>query len=231
MARTGYSPPTPVATQELLAPTGRAAGRALYRQSDLDADGYQQANRTASATILGDSWRATRRIRRAGDFPRERRSGRSDQERTGRRHRHERATAARARHGFQPNRCRSSSDISCRRGHPSSAPTSWTRPESVSVSPREARPTRPLPATSRTRRSFPQKTSMSGRNVDRGTLHLCHQQALAIRNVGAMPGSRILDGKWGVEQLAMAIPKGRDQGMQFVADFQAVQSNGVLARI
>jgi polar amino acid transport system substrate-binding protein len=48
----------------------------------------------------------------------------------------------------------------------------------------------------------------------------------------AMPGSRILDGNWGLEHMAVAIPKGREQGLQFVGDFvQEVQSNGVLARI
>jgi len=48
----------------------------------------------------------------------------------------------------------------------------------------------------------------------------------------AMPGSRILDGNWGLEHMAVAIPKGREQGLPFVGDFvQEVQSNGVLARI
>jgi polar amino acid transport system substrate-binding protein len=48
----------------------------------------------------------------------------------------------------------------------------------------------------------------------------------------SMPGSRILDGNWGLEHMAIAIPKGREQGLPFVGSFvQEVQSNGVLARI
>jgi polar amino acid transport system substrate-binding protein len=33
------------------------------------------------------------------------------------------------------------------------------------------------------------------------------------------PGSKILDGQWGVERHAIAIPKGREQGMAFVRQF------------
>jgi polar amino acid transport system substrate-binding protein len=34
-----------------------------------------------------------------------------------------------------------------------------------------------------------------------------------------LPGSRVLDGHWGVERHAIAIPKGRDQGRVFVEKF------------
>jgi polar amino acid transport system substrate-binding protein len=34
-----------------------------------------------------------------------------------------------------------------------------------------------------------------------------------------LPGSKVLDGKWGVERHAIAIPKGRDQGRAFVEKF------------
>jgi polar amino acid transport system substrate-binding protein len=48
---------------------------------------------------------------------------------------------------------------------------------------------------------------------------------------GAMPGARILDGNWGLEHMAVAIPKGREQALPFVASFvKDVQDNGVLAR-
>ena len=47
-----------------------------------------------------------------------------------------------------------------------------------------------------------------------------------------MPGARILDGNWGLEHMAIAIPKGREQGLQFVGSFaQEVQTSGLLARI
>ena len=46
-----------------------------------------------------------------------------------------------------------------------------------------------------------------------------------------MPGSRILDGRWGEEHLAAAIPKGRESGMDYVRRFVAeAQSNGLLAK-
>jgi polar amino acid transport system substrate-binding protein len=48
----------------------------------------------------------------------------------------------------------------------------------------------------------------------------------------AMPGSRVLDGRWGEEHIAIAIPKGRDQAMQYLRRFvDDVRTNGVLAQI
>jgi len=48
----------------------------------------------------------------------------------------------------------------------------------------------------------------------------------------SMPGARVLDGNWGLEHMAIAIPKGREQGLAFVAAFvKEVQSNGLLERI
>jgi polar amino acid transport system substrate-binding protein len=34
-----------------------------------------------------------------------------------------------------------------------------------------------------------------------------------------LPGSQVLDGRWGIERHAIAIPKGRDQGRAFVEKF------------
>ena len=46
-----------------------------------------------------------------------------------------------------------------------------------------------------------------------------------------MPGARVLDGRWGEEHIAVAIPKGRESGMEYVRRFVGeVQSNGTLAR-
>jgi len=46
-----------------------------------------------------------------------------------------------------------------------------------------------------------------------------------------MPDARILDGRWGEEHLAIAIPKGREGGMEVVRRFvEEVQSNGLLAK-
>lgn len=48
----------------------------------------------------------------------------------------------------------------------------------------------------------------------------------------AMPGARILDGNWGLEHMAVAIPKGREQGLPFVETFvKDVQSSGLLGQI
>ena len=35
----------------------------------------------------------------------------------------------------------------------------------------------------------------------------------------ALPGSRVIDGRWGLENLAIAVPKGRDSGRAFVQNF------------
>ena len=48
----------------------------------------------------------------------------------------------------------------------------------------------------------------------------------------SMPGSRVLDGNWGLEHIAIAIPKGRDDARPFVETFvHDVQSNGLLNQI
>lgn len=44
-----------------------------------------------------------------------------------------------------------------------------------------------------------------------------------------LSGARVLDGRWGLEQLAIAIPKGRERGMPYVSQFaQSVRNNGTL---
>jgi polar amino acid transport system substrate-binding protein len=45
-----------------------------------------------------------------------------------------------------------------------------------------------------------------------------------------MPGARVLKGRWGVEHIAVAIPKGRETAMEYLRRFVAeVQTNGLLA--
>jgi polar amino acid transport system substrate-binding protein len=45
-----------------------------------------------------------------------------------------------------------------------------------------------------------------------------------------LPGSRVLDGSWGLEHLALAIPKGREPGMAYLRTFvDEVKANGMLA--
>ena len=46
----------------------------------------------------------------------------------------------------------------------------------------------------------------------------------------ALPGSRVLDGRWGLEHLAMAIPNGRDPGFAYVRAFaENAKSEGLVA--
>ena len=45
-----------------------------------------------------------------------------------------------------------------------------------------------------------------------------------------MPGSRVLDGRWGVEHIAVAIPQGREAALEYLRRFVAeMQSSGLLA--
>lgn len=47
----------------------------------------------------------------------------------------------------------------------------------------------------------------------------------------ALPGSRVLDGRWGLEHLAIAIPKGRDQAMPYMRNFvDDAKSEGLVTR-
>lgn len=47
-----------------------------------------------------------------------------------------------------------------------------------------------------------------------------------------LPGARILGGNWGLEHLAIAIPKGREAGMPFMRQFaQTVRTQGLLKSI
>jgi polar amino acid transport system substrate-binding protein len=48
----------------------------------------------------------------------------------------------------------------------------------------------------------------------------------------AMPGAWVLDGNWGLEHLAIAIPKGREQALPYLTGFvQEVRGSGLLAKI
>jgi polar amino acid transport system substrate-binding protein len=46
-----------------------------------------------------------------------------------------------------------------------------------------------------------------------------------------MPGARVLDGRWGVEHIAIAIPKGREAAMEYLCRFvEEARASGLLAR-
>ena len=45
-----------------------------------------------------------------------------------------------------------------------------------------------------------------------------------------MPGARVLEGRWGVEHIALAIPKGREGAMEYLRRFvEEAQTSGLLA--
>ena len=44
-----------------------------------------------------------------------------------------------------------------------------------------------------------------------------------------LPGSRVLDGRWGIERHAIAIPKGRDGGIPFLTQFTGeIKASGLV---
>jgi polar amino acid transport system substrate-binding protein len=46
-----------------------------------------------------------------------------------------------------------------------------------------------------------------------------------------MPGARVLDGRWGVEHIAIAIPKGREAAIEYVRRFvEEAQATGLLSQ-
>jgi polar amino acid transport system substrate-binding protein len=69
--------------------------------------------------------------------------------------------------------------------------------------------------------------------VGRGELDVyATNKAILSEMSDKMPGARILDGNWGFEHMAIAIPKGREQSLPFVEGFgREVQTNGLLGKI
>jgi polar amino acid transport system substrate-binding protein len=54
-------------------------------------------------------------------------------------------------------------------------------------------------------------------------------KAILFEMSDQLPGSRVLEGRWGLEQLAIAIPKGREAGMVFARDFaEQVKNSGLV---
>jgi polar amino acid transport system substrate-binding protein len=57
-------------------------------------------------------------------------------------------------------------------------------------------------------------------------------KAILFGMSGSLPGARVLDGNWGQEHMAIATPKGREGGREFLDGFvREVQSNGSLEQI
>jgi polar amino acid transport system substrate-binding protein len=58
---------------------------------------------------------------------------------------------------------------------------------------------------------------LSQRKIDAYTTNKANLYAMS----GELPGSRVLDGRWGLERLAMAFQKGRGEGLEFARAFVA----------
>jgi polar amino acid transport system substrate-binding protein len=57
-------------------------------------------------------------------------------------------------------------------------------------------------------------------------------KAILFEMSESMPGARVLDGNWGLEHMAIAIPKGREQALPLVGSFaREMQTSGMLERI
>lgn len=55
-------------------------------------------------------------------------------------------------------------------------------------------------------------------------------KGILFEMAGRVPGSRVLDGRWGLEQLAAAVPKGREPGAAFLKEFVADPKTQALVR-
>lgn len=56
-------------------------------------------------------------------------------------------------------------------------------------------------------------------------------KAILFEMSDSLPGSRVLAGRWGVEHLAVAVPKNRDEGMAYLRQFVTdVDSQGLVKR-
>jgi polar amino acid transport system substrate-binding protein len=56
-------------------------------------------------------------------------------------------------------------------------------------------------------------------------------KAILFEMTASLPGSRVLDGRWGVENLAIAIPKGRGPGLSYLREFvEEANSKGLVVR-
>jgi polar amino acid transport system substrate-binding protein len=93
---------------------------------------------------------------------------------------------------------------------------------------------RTLPARFKTAKIVPaESVKLAVGMLDRGELDTYATNKPTLFEMSdSIPGARVLEGNWGLEHMAVAIPKGREQGLAFVAAFvKEVQSNGLLELI
>jgi polar amino acid transport system substrate-binding protein len=57
-------------------------------------------------------------------------------------------------------------------------------------------------------------------------------KAILFEMSDRLPGARILNGRWGIEHLAIAVPKGRESAHDYISQFVVdVQSSGLLRQV
>lgn len=80
-------------------------------------------------------------------------------------------------------------------------------------------------------RAFPTLDAARAALVAREIDGFATNKAILFELGERVPGARVLDGRWGTEHLAPAIPKGREAGMAFLRGFtEEVRRNGELER-
>jgi len=68
---------------------------------------------------------------------------------------------------------------------------------------------------------------LSQRKIDAYTTNKANLYAMSDE----LPGSRVLDGRWGVEHLSLAMPKGRGPGLEYANAFVAdIKASGLVKR-
>ena len=56
-------------------------------------------------------------------------------------------------------------------------------------------------------------------------------KGILFQMADGLPGARVLDGRWGAESLALATPKGREDGKDYLTQFAVlVRSEGLVQR-
>jgi polar amino acid transport system substrate-binding protein len=93
---------------------------------------------------------------------------------------------------------------------------------------------RTLPAKFKNARIVPaENVKLAVELLNRGELDVYATNKPTLYEMSdAMPGGRVLDGNWGLEHMAVAFPKGRDEGSETIKSFvEAVQSDGLLQQI
>jgi hypothetical protein len=66
---------------------------------------------------------------------------------------------------------------------------------------------------------------------DRGIDAFATNKGILFQLADGLPGARVLDGRWGTESLAIAVPKGREPGKEWLARFAvSVREQGLVGK-